>query len=194
MPAAHRAISISTLLTIVDETRGFRKLHRGGPIGGCAEPGRRRRARRARLDAGATIGACSAVGRPGDSGPRDGGAGLSDHRPAPMLAATPNQSCRSARHTARRAMGGGRATAGRERPPVRQQAGGRLLGLLRLLAGRSRRAPGGPHDDAGIRVARRAHLRWSPGVRGWKVFLRSDLSNLVGQACNLFPNRQYAWT
>ncbi len=63
--------------------RVFRKLHRGGPIGGCAEPGRRRRARRARLDAGATMGACSAVGRPGDSGPRDGGAGFSGRCPAP---------------------------------------------------------------------------------------------------------------
>ncbi len=47
----------------------------------------------------------------------------------------------------RAAVGGSPATAGRERPSARQQAGGRLLGLLRLLAGDSAAAtPTGPRS------------------------------------------------
>jgi hypothetical protein len=59
----------------------------------------------------------------------------------------------SARRPARSAVGGGPVTKARERPSVRQQAGGRLRGLLPLLAGRSRRPSGGARGDASAGAA-----------------------------------------
>jgi hypothetical protein len=53
-----------------------------------------------------------------------------------IAAATPNRSTICARGT--------------RGPRARQQAGVRLPGLLRLPADRSRGAPGGAHDDAGV--------------------------------------------
>ncbi len=58
-----------------------------------------------------------------------------------------------------------RAESGQARgagPPgalVRRQAGERLLGRLRLPAGRSRRAPGGAHDNADARPRPTASIR-----------------------------------
>jgi hypothetical protein len=87
------------------------------------------------------------------------GAGFADRCPAPLPAASPNQSPFPPGAFACCPVGRGPATAGRERASARQQAGGRLLDLLRLLAGRSRRAPGGAHHDAGAGLSDRCLAR-----------------------------------
>ncbi len=78
-----------------------------------------------------------------------------------MAKSPPGANCRPPRRTSRavssRCAVAGPANAGRERPSARRRPvcwcdsnlGERLLGLLRLLAGRPRRALGGAHDDAG---------------------------------------------
>jgi hypothetical protein len=98
------------------------------------------------------------------------GAGFFDRCRAPLSAAKPNQACRFSRY----AVGGGHATAGRERPSARQPrrlAHGLQLRYPRAWCGsklvaapRSPAAAGGPipaaprgaHDDAGAwRIAAR---------------------------------------
>ncbi len=78
----------------------------------------------------------------------------------------------------------------RERTSVRQQAAGRLLGLLRLLAGRSRRAPGGAHDALAGGADFSESLPRAPADRQAEPVLPSQPAARWGRACDRGPGKR----